>query len=151
MKIIAFAILALVISCAHHEEKQDTIDKLITVHKTDEIKDLKAMFGEPDEIKSDPRVPTETTWFYRKFNFECGISTKNNKIVGTSYYFSGNFDHYAYLRKRYSKYTWNEIKQMPIQADYANDPRKVEIPELGIVFHYDNQNPQRHVTEIFFH
>jgi hypothetical protein len=151
MKFIAVAILTLIISCAHHEEKRDTIDKLIAVHKSDEIQELKMMFGEPDEIKSDPRIPTETTWFYRRLNFECGISTKTNKIVGTALYFSGDFDHYAYLNKRFGKYEWNEIKQPPIQADYANDPRKVEIPELGIVFHYDNQDPQRHVTEIFFH
>jgi hypothetical protein len=151
MKVIAVAILTLIISCAHHEEKQDIMDKLIAVHKTDEIHDLKVMFGEPDEIKSDPRVPAETTWFYRRLNFECGISKKTNKIVGTALYLSGDFAHYAYLKKRFGKYEWNEIKQIPIKTDYANDLRRVEIPELGIVFHYDNQDPQRHAAEIFFH
>lgn len=151
MKVILIAAFALFISCAHHNEKQDTIDKLIFVHKTDKVQDLKEMFGEPDEIKADPRVPTEITWYYRKFNFESGISPKTNNIIGTALYFLGDFDHYEYLKKRFEQYAWTETKQPPLKTDYSNDPRKVEIPELGIIFHYDNQDPQRHVTEIFFH
>lgn len=151
MKIALIILFTLFSSCTHKKSQRDIIDKLILLHKTDNIKDLKFMFGEPDDIKKDPRVPSEITWFYSKFRFESGINPKTNKIVGSVLYFWKDFDNYAYLKKRFKNYKWIEEELPPLQTHYANDPRKVQIPDLGITFYYDDQDPQRRVMEIYFH
>ena len=61
------------------------------------------------------------------------------------------FDAYAYLKKRFKDYKWIET-ELPIRTDldYAEEIHRVEIPELGITFEYDNQDPLRRPLSIFF-
>jgi hypothetical protein len=141
MKIILIFLAVTLLSCTHKEidPRKDIIDQLISLRKTNSINDLKAMFGEPEEIKSDPRVPSEITWFYKKHLFEVGVSPKTNKILGTALYFWKDFDNYKYLKERFKNYKWEEHKlPTPKGLDYASDLRKVVIPELGITFEYDD-------------
>jgi hypothetical protein len=56
-----------------------------------------------------------------------------------------------HLEKRFKNYKWIET-ELPARThlDYAEEIHKVEIPELGINFKYDNQDPLRRPMWIFF-
>ena len=79
------------------------------------------------------------------------VNKKENKITAIALTYLVKFDAYAYLKKRFKNYKWIETA-LPLRThlDYAEELFKVEIPELGMTFQYNNEDPLRQPTWIFF-
>jgi hypothetical protein len=79
------------------------------------------------------------------------VDRSSKKIKSFSLTFWGNFDAYPYLKNRFKDYKWIETELLiRTDLDYAEEIHRVEIPELGITFEFDNQDPLRRPQSIFF-
>ena len=78
------------------------------------------------------------------------VNKKNLKITTIVLAYLVQFDAYAYLKKRFKNYKWIETPVPSKAVDVVEELYKVEIPELGISFQYDNQDPLRRPMWIFF-
>lgn len=79
------------------------------------------------------------------------VNKKENKITTIALAYLVKFDAYAYLKKRFK--IINGSKQHYLYAliwIMQKNFFKVEIPELGMTFQYNNQDPLRQATWIFF-
>ena len=129
------------------KKSEDIFDKLIKVHNANDINKLIEVFGQPKKILSEENSDL-LEYQYPKFSTSVDKNTK--KIVGTSMPFWKEFDAYAFLKKRFSDYKWVERPVSSKNIDVVEDRYKVKIPELGIIFEYDNQDPLRRPMWIFF-
>lgn len=138
------------ISCSHEKNAQangDVFDRIIHVHKTGTKESLLKEFGSPIEKKTEAAKDLVE---YKYEKFSTSVNEQDGRLYGTSMSFWVNFDAYTYLRKRFEKYKWIETKLIPEKnLDYEEELRKVQIPELGITFEYDNQDPLRRPMWIF--
>lgn len=160
IRLISLILLQIMLGCTSPKKEAhsglDIFDKVLTVMKTSDLKDLKTYFGEPQEISPSK----ENSKDFDKYSFEqtkehSGLSffvnKKNSRIYSAALFYWVDFDAYAFLKKRFKDYKWIEA-ELPIRTnlDYAEELHKVEIPELGISFEYDNQDPLRRPMWIFF-
>jgi hypothetical protein len=61
-----------------------------------------------------------------------------------------DFDAYAYLKQRFKSHQWIE-KSIPSNAiDVVEELYKVDIPQLGVSFQYNDQDRLRRPMWIFF-
>lgn len=138
-------------SCSHEKStksNEDIFDKIVHVQKLGTKQSLLETFGPPLE-----KLPEEdknlTEYKYKKFS--TSVNEQDGKVVGTSMSFWVDYDAYDYLKKRFKSYSWKETELHPRKnLDYAEEIHKVEIPDLGISFEYDNQDPLRRPMWIFF-
>lgn len=143
---IAFLLLACS-SLSSSNKTRDIFDKLVSVHKIDKVDALVKAFGQPIKIlpEEDPDLLE-----YRYAKFSTSVNKTTKKLVGTSMPFWKDFDAYAFLEKRFKGYEWIETPISSKSEDVVEEKFKVEIPELGIKFEYDNQDPLRRPMWIFF-
>jgi hypothetical protein len=133
----------------------DIFEKIFIVRKTRDLKDLEAYFGKPTEIKPSRGDSSFDNYYFTKTDdhpsMNVFVNRNTKKIKSFSLTFWGNFDAYPYLKNRFKDYKWIEI-ELPIRSnlDYEEEIHRVEIPELGITFEYDNQDPLRRPQSIFF-
>ncbi len=133
----------------------DIFEKVFIVRKTRDLKDLEAYFGKPTEIKQGQGNASSDNYYFSKTDehpsMDVSVDRNTKKIKSFSLTFWGNFDAYPYLKNRFKNYKWIET-ELPIRTnlDYAEEIHRVEIPELGISFEYDNQDPIRRPMWIFF-
>ncbi len=78
------------------------------------------------------------------------VNKKTNSITTIALTYWVDFDAYAYLKKRFKDNKWIETSVESKAIDVIEELYKVEIPELGITFQYDNQDPLRRPMWIFF-
>lgn len=152
MRFIFWLLVICLYSCSHNKEaiseNKDIFDKILYVHKAGTKQSLLNTFGSPQE-----KLPEENKSYaeYKYEKFSTSVDEKSGKVIGTSMPYWVDFDAYAYLKKRFKEYKWVET-ELPVRThlDYAEEIHKVEIPELGITFEYDNQDPLRRPMWIFF-
>lgn len=158
-RLIHFVIIALISGCTFSKTKDekglDVYDKILLVKKTRELKDLEIYFGKPQKIEPSSGDIDFDDYYFPKTeehsSLNVFVNRKTQKIYSFSLSYRGNFDAYVYFKKRFKDYKWIET-ELPIRTnlDYAEEIHKVEIPELGITFEYDNQDPLRRPMWIFF-
>ncbi len=148
-------ILLLLISCSTTKEKRnkDIFDKLLHVQKSHQVETLDSVFGKPTKITINRNK--EKVYEYRKNNenvrFDVFVTNDEKKVEAIMLYFwKKEFDNYTFLKDRFKDYKWVEVELPFVKTDVENEPRKVTIPDLGITFEYDNQDPLRRPLHIFF-
>jgi hypothetical protein len=151
MKSLFLILLLCSSSCSHdkrNDQNEDIFDKIIKVQKIGTKEALLKTFGSPvEKIPEEDKKLTE----YKYADFSTSVNELNGKIVGTSMSFWVDYDAYIFLKKRFQSFSWKET-ELPARKnlDYAEEIHKVEIPEVGISFEYDNQDPLRRPMWIFF-
>lgn len=158
-RLILLFFITILIGCTFSKNARDRdldiFEKIFLVRETRDLKDLEAYFGIPSEIKPSQGDPSFDDYYFPKKkdhpSMDVFINRKTKKIKSFSLNFWGNFDAYPYLKNRFKNYKWIET-ELPIRTDldYAEEIHRVEIPELGITFEYDNQDPLRRPQSIFF-
>lgn len=158
-KLILFVFIVLFTGCTFSKNNRDRdldiFEKILLVRKTRDLKDLEAYFGKPTEIKPSHGDSSLDDYYFSKTedhpSMDVFINRNTKKIKSFSLTFWGNFDAYPYLKNRFKDYKWIET-ELPVRTDldYAEEIHRVEIPELGITFEYDNQDPLRRPQSIFF-
>jgi len=156
MKLI-LSLIFIVSSCSSYaptDTSKDIFDKIFHVRTTQSLQELKHLFGIPKEIKDAHNEPlVEEQIFDTKdgLTLNVFIHKQTHKIENFVLTYWVDFDAYAYLKKRFKDFKWveTELPQRP-NLDYAEEIHKVEIPDLGITFEYDNQDPLRRPMWIFF-
>jgi hypothetical protein len=133
MKNISLILLFILVgykSQMYPQRTEDEFEKNFRLKKTNDPKELIRTLGEPERIdKNDPI--TDQYYFPLKKDqlpIKVFVNKKENKITKIALTYLVRFDAYAYLKKRF----------------------KVEIPELGMTFQYNNEDPFRQPTWIFF-
>ena len=133
-------------------QTQDEFDKILYLKKTNDPKNLTSMLGDPERVdKSDPA--SDQYYFPRKQDqlpIKVFVNRRDNKITTIALTYWVGFDAYAYLKKRFKDYKWIETSVESKVVDVVEDLYKVEIPELGISFLYNNNDPLRRPMWIFF-
>jgi hypothetical protein len=158
-RLILLIFIVLSTGCTFSRENKgkdlDIFEKIFLVRKTQDPEELEAYFGKPVEIKPSHGDPSFDTYYFQKTtdhpSMYVFINKHTKKIKSFSVTFWGHFDAYPYLKNRFKGYQWIET-ELPIRTnlDYAEEIHRVEIPELGISFDYDNQDPLRRPMSIFF-
>lgn len=150
MKLLLLSIAVLLFGCttqsSSSDKTKDIFDRIIHVQKEATRDELIKTFGQPQEIK--PEDGNNLEYVYK--DFSTSINKSSGKILGTSMPYWVDFDAYAFLKKRFKNYKWIETEIPPTASDVEEDKYKVELPELGITFEYDNQDPLRRPMWIFF-
>lgn len=155
MKIIII-ILFILMGCKSHlppQQQGDEFDKIFYLKKTNDPKELVPTLGEPERIDKNNPITDQYYFPYKRdqLPIKVFVNKKENKITTIALTFVVKFDAYAYLKKRFKNYKWLETA-LPLRThlDYAEKLYKVEIPELGMTFQYNNEDPLRQPTWIFF-
>lgn len=157
-KLILLIFIVLFTSCTsskdHKDKDLDIFEKIFLVRKTKDLKDLEAYFGKATEIKPCQGDSPFDDYYFSKTedhpSMDVFVHRKTKKIKSFSVTFWGNFDAYPYLKNRFKDYKWIETPIKSKAVDVMEEVYKVEIPELGITFEYDNQDPLRRPMWIFF-
>ena len=151
-----FIIFIILVSCKTSPpslKTGDEIDKIIYLKKTNDPKKLIPTLGEPEKVDVSDRVYDQYYFFQKKDQMPITVFVrkKDQEITSIGLAYLVKFDAYAYLKKRFSNFQWIET-ELPLRThlDYSEEMRKVEIPELGMSFKYDNQDPLRRPEWIFF-
>lgn len=155
MKIL-IVILFILIGCKSHitsKDRGDEFDKIFHLKRTNDPKELISTLGEPERIDKSNPVNDEYYFPLKKdqLPIKVFVNKKENKITTIALTYLVKFDAYAYLKKRFKNYKWIETA-LPLRThlDYAEELFKVEIPEIGMTFQYNNEDPLRQPTWIFF-
>lgn len=150
MKILILILLMFSFGCSsqlsHTDTSKDIFDKIIHVQKIATKNELIKTFGQPLEVRPEDDISEE--YVYK--DFSTSVSKSSGKVLGTSMPYWVNFDAYNFLKKRFKDYKWIETELPATATDVEEDKYKVELPELGITFEYDNQDPLRRPMWIFF-
>ena len=134
------------------QHKSDEFDKIFHLKKSNNSKELIDILGEPDKIDTSDSN-SDQYFFYKKkeqMPINAFVNKKKLKITTIVLAYLVQFDAYAYLKKRFKNYKWIETSVPSKAVDVVEELYKVEIPELGISFQYDNQDPLRRPMWIFF-
>ena len=134
------------------QHKGDEFDKIFHLRKSNNPKELEETLGKPDKIDTSDSN-SDQYFFYKKKDqmpINVFVNKKNLKITTIVLAYLVQFDAYAYLKKRFKNYKWIETPIPSKAVDVVEELYKVEIPELGISFQYDNQDPLRRPMWIFF-
>lgn len=152
---IMILIFFMLLSCKTslpHQHKGDEFDKIFHLKKSNNPKELIETLGEPDKIDTSDSN-SDQYFFYKKKDqmpINVFVNKKNLKITTIVLAYLVQFDAYAYLKKRFKNYKWIETPVPSKAVDVVEELYKVDIPELGITFEYDNQDPLRRPMWIFF-
>ena len=156
MKIIIIILLFILVGCRSQmspQRTEDEFDKIFHLKKTNDPKELIPTLGEPERIDKNDPITDQYYFPFKKdqLPIKVFVNKKENKITAIALTYLVKFDAYAYLKKRFKNYKWIETA-LPLRThlDYAEELFKVEIPELGMTFQYNNEDPLRQPTWIFF-
>ena len=147
--------LFIVIGCTTSpspQKQNDEFDKIFYLKKVNDPKELIPLLGKPQKIDTSDSE-TDQYYFPNKENqmpIKAFVNKKSQKITTIALTYWVGFDAYAYLKKRFGKYKWLETRVKSKAVDVIEELYKVEIPELGMTFQYDNQDPLRRPMWIFF-
>jgi hypothetical protein len=158
-RLIQFFIILSIAGCTFSKTKDvksiDIFDKILLVKKSRNLADLETYFGKPKTIELSSGDTAFDDYYFQKTkenpSLNVFVNRKTKSIYSLSLNYGFKFDAYAYLKKRFKDYKWIET-ELPLRTDldYAEEIHRVEIPELGITFEYDNQDPLRRPQSIFF-
>lgn len=143
-----FVLLFLILSCTtplSQKYDSDIIDNLIFVHKINSLEALLGTFGEPLEAYEEGEFKT-----YVFKDFSTTVDPQNKILIGTSLKFWKDFDVYVFLKKKFQNFKWEEKLLDNNSSHVVQENYEVKIPQAGIKFQYDNQDPLRRPTHIFF-
>lgn len=152
MKFVFLLLAISLCSCTHNKgsnsAKKDIFDNILLVQNLGTVSSLLDTFGPPLDKKPEKE---NALIEYKYEKFSVSVDEKNGKVIGTSMPYWVNYDAYAFLKKRFEGYKWIEV-EVPSSSklDYSEEIHRVEIPQLGITFEYDNQDPLRRPMWIFF-
>lgn len=149
MKIYFFLLLFL-FGCSSPIEKKevnmDVFDQISSL-KTKKFDDLVKIFGKPQKIEDSYNNPEVEKMYYEKTSehppMHVFINKKTREVRSFTLNYWVDYDAYAFLKKRFKAYKWTETPIRSEAIDVEEDKYQVEIPELGISFEYDNQDPLR--------
>lgn len=147
--------LLIVIGCTTSpstKQLNDEFDKIFYLKKVNDPKELIPVLGKPQMIDTS-NSDTDQYYFPQKEDqkpIKVFVNKKSQKITTMALTYWVDFDAYAYLKKRLGKYKWIETPVKSKAVDVVEELYKVEIPELGMTFQYDNQDPLRRPMWIFF-
>ena len=154
MKIIVL-ILFMLVGCKTSpptQQKGDEFDKILHLKKLNDPQELSAILGEPYRV--DTSDINSDQYYYDKKKEQMPINVfvnkKSQKITTIALTYLVNFDAYAYLKKRFKDYKWIETAVPSKAVDVVEDLYKVDIPELGMTFQYDYEDPLRRPMWFFF-
>lgn len=150
MRSFLIILLLSLFSCSHDKKplsREDVLTQIIEVQKKGTKKALLQVFGQPIEKRNENiKYLVE----YKYDFFSTSVNEDTEKLEGTSFPFWVDYDAYAYLKKRFKNYKWVETELSSNRhLDYLEEVHRVEIPDLGITFEYDNQDPLRRPMWIF--
>jgi len=155
MKSIILVLSFVLINCKSSnppQQRGDDFDKIFYLKKSNDPKKLILTLGEPEKI--DTSNPDFIQYYFPKKQdqkpIKIFVNKKDNKITTIALTYWGDFDTYAFLKKRFKGYRWIERPIKSKAVDVVEELYKVEIPELGITFEYNNQDPLRRPMWIFF-
>jgi hypothetical protein len=158
-KLIVLISIVFLTGCTFSKDNKgknlDIFERIFLVRKTRDLKDLEVYFGKPTEIKPSHGDASSDDYYFSKTDehpsMDVFVDRSSKKIKSFSLTFWGNFDAYPYLKNRFKDYKWIETELLiRTDLDYAEEIHRVEIPELGITFEFDNQDPLRRPQSIFF-
>ena len=124
----------------------------MTSLKSDDPSSIKQIFGSPDKV--DSKDPKYDMYLYDSKNklmpMKFFIDRKRNEVFSVALTYWVNFDAYAFLKKRFKDFNWIEAPIKSTAVDVVEERFKVQIPDLGMTFEYDNQDALRRPMWIFF-
>lgn len=134
------------------QQKGDEFDKILHLKKLNDPKELSAILGESYRV--DTSDINSDQYYFDKKKEQMPINVfenkKSQKITTIALTYLVSFDAYAYLKKRFKAYKWIETAVPSKAVNVVEDLYKVDIPELGMTFQYDNEDPLRRPMWIFF-
>lgn len=155
MKMLITLILLILVGCKTSVPPQqigDEFEKIFYLKKTNDPRNLIPTLGEPERIDKSDSISDQYYFPNKKDQMpvKVFVNKKDNKISTVALAYLVRFDAYAYLKKRFKDYKWIETSVESKAVDVIEERYKVEIPELGMIFEYDNQDPLRRPMWIFF-
>jgi hypothetical protein len=130
----------------------DQFEQILQLMKSEDPAKVESIFGAPD--KTDSSDPKYEMYLYEsqgdRMPMKIFIDRKNNKVFSLALTYWVNFDAYAFLKKRFKNFQWNEEPIKSIAVDVVEERFKVQIPELEMTFEYNNQDPLRRPMWIYF-
>lgn len=157
MKNLALFSFLFIFGCSLSEVKspmkKDIFDTIFEIRKDPKINRLTEIFGKPTSIKMSIYEGATHEYDYEpneKFpSLTIFVNTKINRIISYAVTLSLEVDTYEYLKNRFKGHEWIETELPSKAVDFVEEPRRVQIPGLGITFDYDNQDPLRRPLWIF--
>ena len=133
--------------------ERDIFEKVFYLKRNQTIEDVQLIFGKPRTITQHESEPHIDNYYFEKNDENPSVNVFFNrdskKILSFAITFWGDFDGYEYLKERFKGYKWIETPIPSKLIDVVEEVRKVEIPEVGVTFEYDNQDPLRRPMWIF--
>ncbi len=152
MSKIFFIILFLFGCSSLHTDERDQISRILELKKLNDPDKITKLLGKPERVEStDPRF--DAYYIPRKgkdMPVKVFVDRQARSIDTIALTFWVDFDAYAYLKQRFKSHHWIE-KSVPSSAiDVVEELYKVDIPQLGVSFQYNDQDPLRRPMWIFF-
>lgn len=151
MKVLTVFSCLLIFGCSFSEkkspDKNDIFDIVFEIRKDPKIEHLTEVFGKPNSIKTSIYKGATHEYEYEQTekipSMTIFINTTTNRIISYAITLSLQIDMYEYLKNRFEGHKWIETELPSKAVDFVEEPYRVEIPDLGITFEYDNQDPLR--------
>ena len=153
----AVLVLFLAFGCSNSKtltpQSRDIFDIVFDLKKNPQIDRAKQFLGQPTSIElRDPQENIDDYFFEKKGDIpsmNLFVDRANGKIVSYAIVFWAQIDGYEYMRERFKGHKWIETALPSKAVHHPEDLNRVEIPDLGIIFDYDNQDPLRRPLWIF--
>ncbi|MBK24265.1 MAG: hypothetical protein CME70_09725 [Halobacteriovorax sp.] len=134
---------------------KDHFSPILRVMQSKDLVELNKVFGKPDKKRiENENKRNEKIYSYNSSksfgSITAYVDENSQKVLRMTFFFWADFDNYEYLKNRFKGYKWIETKEVDNNNHVVTDNRLVEIPELKIFFHYDNNSPKRKVMWIVF-
>ena len=132
--------------------QNDQIERILELKKANDPRRMTELLGKPEKIESSDPI-LDAYYFPKKDNempFKVFVNRKERSIETVALTFWVNFDAYDYLKKRFKRYKWLETPIPSKSVDSVEELYQVDIPELGITFQYNDQDPLRRPMWVFF-
>jgi hypothetical protein len=154
MKFSALLFIFLLCSCktTPPSASVDQFQQILQVMKSEDPSNVINVFGTPD--KTDSSDSKYEMYFYEskrnQMPMKIFIDREKNKVFSLALTYWVNFDAYAFLKKRFKDFQWIEEPIKSVAIDVVEERFKVQIPEIGMTFEYNNQDPLRRPMWIYF-
>ena len=157
MKLITLILLGIMISCSFQRQPllkdKDIFEKVFYIKKKQNVDEMQLIFGAPKDITQHESDPGTDNYFFEKNSENPSINVfvdrNSKKIISFAIVFWAQIDGYDYMRERFKGHEWIETPLPSKAVHHPEDLNRVEIPDLGIIFDYDNQDPLRRPMWIF--
>jgi len=151
MRFLISIALGLITACSFNESPQfknkDIFEKVFHLKKSQNFSEVTSLFGIPKGITRHESEPEIDNYYFEKSgdnpSINIFVDRKTKVMKSFAITFWADVDGYDYMKERFKGYKWIETELPSKAIDYVEEMNRVEIPELGIVFDYDNQDPLR--------